>query len=128
VIPSYVPETGDLIWLDFTPQVGREHAGRGPAVVLSPSVYNRRSRLATVCPVTNQVKGYPFEVPLPKTLPIPGVVLADHLGSLDLAGASRGKMRPGIQAGNGGNPRTHRASAWACWLTKRMDHQVVAQF
>jgi mRNA interferase MazF len=83
VIPSYVPEAGDLIWLDFTPQVGREHAGRGPAVVLSPSVYNRRSRLAIVCPVTNQVKGYPFEVPLPKTLPIPGVVLADHLGSLD---------------------------------------------
>jgi mRNA interferase MazF len=83
VIRSYVPEAGDLIWLDFTPQAGREQAGRRPAVVLSPSVYNRRSRLAIVCPVTNQTKGYPFEVLLPKTSAITGIVLADHLRSLD---------------------------------------------
>lgn len=80
---SYVPEAGDLVWVDFTPQAGREQAGRRPAIVLSPSAYNRRSRLAIVCPITNQVKEYPFEVPLPKTLPITGVVLADHLRSLD---------------------------------------------
>jgi mRNA interferase MazF len=80
---SYVPEAGDLIWLDFTPQAGREQAGRRPAVVLSPGTYNRRSRLAIVCPVTNKQKGYPFEVVLPKTLPVTGVILADHLRSLD---------------------------------------------
>jgi mRNA interferase MazF len=80
---SYVPQAGDLIWLDFTAQAGREQAGRRPAVVLSPGIYNRSSRLAIVCPVTNQVKGYPFEVPLPDALPMTGVVLADHLRSLD---------------------------------------------
>ena len=80
---SYVPQAGDLIWLDFTAQAGREQAGRRPAVVLSPGIYNRSSRLAIVCPVTNQVKGYPFELPLPDALPMTGVVLADHLRSLD---------------------------------------------
>jgi mRNA interferase MazF len=83
VIRSYVPEAGDLIWLDFTPQAGREQAGRRPGVVLSPGAYNRRSGLAIVCPITSQVKGYPFEVHLPKSLPIAGVILADHLRSLD---------------------------------------------
>jgi mRNA interferase MazF len=83
VIRSYVPEAGDLIWLEFTPPAGREAAGRRGAVVLSPSAYNRRSRLAIICPVTHQAKGYPFEVSLPKTSAITGVVLADHLRSLD---------------------------------------------
>lgn len=83
MIRTYVPEGGDLIWLDFTPQAGREQVGRGPAVVLSPRTYNRRSKLAIVCTVTTQVKGYPFEISLPKTSPITGVVLADHLRNLD---------------------------------------------
>jgi mRNA interferase MazF len=82
-VSDYVPEAGDLIWLDSIPQAGHEQAGRRLAVVLSPGVYNRRSRLAIVCPITNHVKGYPFEVPLPKTLPITGVILADHLRGLD---------------------------------------------
>jgi mRNA interferase MazF len=80
---EHVPDAGDLIWLDFDPQAGREQAGRRPAVVLSPAIYNRRSSLALVCPITSQQKGYPFEVALPATLPITGVVLADQVRSLD---------------------------------------------
>ena len=80
---SYVPNTGDLIWLTFDPQAGREQAGRRPALVLSPAVYNEKTDLALVCPISSRVKGYPFEVPLPEGLPISGVVLSDHLKSLD---------------------------------------------
>jgi len=62
-----------------------EQAGRRPALVLSPATYNRPAGLALVCPITNQTKGYPFEVALPKSLPISGVVLVDHLKSIDWA-------------------------------------------
>lgn len=79
----YVPARGDLLWLTFGPQAGREQAGRRPALVLSPIPYNRRASLALVCPITTQTKGYPFEVALPSGLPISGVVLADHLKSAD---------------------------------------------
>ena len=78
-----VPDAGDLIWLTFDPQLGREQAGRRPALVLSPESYNRKSGLAMVCPITSRLKGYPFEVPLPDDLPITGAILADHLKSLD---------------------------------------------
>jgi mRNA interferase MazF len=81
----YVPERGDLLWLTFDPQAGREQAGRRPALVLSPLAYNRRASLALVCPITRQAKGYPFEVTLPSGLPLSGVVLADHLKSADWA-------------------------------------------
>jgi len=81
----YVPERGDLVWLSFDPQAGREQAGRRPALVLSPAPYNRRASLALVCPITSQVKGYPFEVTLPEGLAISGVVLADHVKSADWA-------------------------------------------
>lgn len=81
----YVPERGDLIWLTFDPQAGREQAGRRPALVLSPSAYNRRASLALLCPITNQAKGYPFEVKLPEGLSVSGVVLSDHLKSADWA-------------------------------------------
>ncbi len=83
VAREYVPDCRDLLWLNFSPQAGHEQAGRRPAVVLSPRAYNEKSRLAIVCPITSQVKGYPFEVPLPKGLPITGVILADHLKSVD---------------------------------------------
>ncbi len=83
VARGYVPEAGDLIWLNFTPQAGHEQAGRRPALVLSPAIYNDKASLAVVCPVTSQAKGYPFEVSLPKGLRLPGVILADHLKSLD---------------------------------------------
>jgi mRNA interferase MazF len=83
VAREYIPDAGDLIWLDFTPEAGREQAGRRPAVVLSPRRYNEKTSLAVVCPVTSHVKGYPFEVTVPPGLPIRGAILADHLKNLD---------------------------------------------
>lgn len=77
------PERGELIWLTFTPQSGREQAGRRPALVVSPSATNTKAGLALVCPITSKVKGYPFEVPLPNQGSVHGVVLADQLRSLD---------------------------------------------
>jgi mRNA interferase MazF len=79
----YVPDRGDIVWFRFDPQAGQEQAGRRPVLVLSPALYNRRASLALVCPITSHVKGYPFEVPLPKGLPAGGVVLADHVKSAD---------------------------------------------
>jgi mRNA interferase MazF len=82
-VAAYVPARGDLIWLQFNPQVGHEQAGHRPAVVISPAAYNRRVGLALCCPVTSQVKGYPFEVLLPQRLGIEGAILADQIKSLD---------------------------------------------
>ena len=82
---AYVPARGDLVWLDFDPQAGREQSGRRPALVISPAAYNRKVGLALACPITSQVKGYPFEVALPAGLAITGVVLSDHVKSLDCA-------------------------------------------
>jgi mRNA interferase MazF len=82
VTRRYVPNAGDIVWLIFDPQAGHEQAGRRPALVLSPSVYNDKAGLAVVCPVTTQAKGYPFEVPVTAAR-ISGVVLADHLKSVD---------------------------------------------
>ena len=80
---AWVPETGDLVWLKFEPQAGREQAGRRPALVLSPRIYNARAGLALVCPIANQAKGYPFEVAVPPSHGITGVILADHVKSVD---------------------------------------------
>jgi mRNA interferase MazF len=80
---GYAPERGDLVWIDFNPQAGHEQGGRRPAVVLSPSAYNRKVGLAIICPVTNRRKGYPFEVAIPEGLGVSGVVLADQVKSLD---------------------------------------------
>lgn len=79
----YVPDAGDLVWLTFDPQAGREQRGRRPALVLSPRGYNERAGLAVVCPITSHVKSYPFEVRLPDKGSISGVILSDHLKSLD---------------------------------------------
>lgn len=80
---GYVPERGDAVWITLDPPAGHEQAGRRPALVLSPSAYNGRVGLALLCPITNQAKGYPFEVPLPDGLPVTGVVGADQVKSLD---------------------------------------------
>jgi mRNA interferase MazF len=79
----YVPERGDLVWISLDPQAGHEQAGRRPAVILSPRAYNAKAGLALLCPVTTQVKRYPFEVSIPAGLGIGGVVLADQVKSLD---------------------------------------------
>ncbi len=80
---SHVPDRGDIVWIDFDPQAGHEQAGRRPALIVSPISYNRKVGLVLLCPITNQRKGYPFEVPLPQGLKVAGVVLADQLKSMD---------------------------------------------
>lgn len=80
---AYVPERGDVVWISFNSQAGHEQAGRRPAVVISPQAYNRKVGLALLCPVTTQVKGYPFEVAIPDDLPVSGVILSDQVKSLD---------------------------------------------
>jgi mRNA interferase MazF len=82
---GYIPDRGDLVWLDFTPHAGHEQGGRRPALVLSPRAYNSRAGLMLACPITNQVKGYPFEVLLPPALAATGAVLSDHVKSIDFA-------------------------------------------
>jgi len=80
---AWIPDRGDLVWVSFTPQAGKEQAGHRPAVIVSPAAYNRKSGLALMCPVTSRVKGYPFEVLIPLGLPIEGAILSDQVRSLD---------------------------------------------
>lgn len=80
---DYVPGRGDIVWLTFNPQAGHEQAGRRPALVLSPAPYNGRVGLALMCPITNQIKGYPFEVAIPGDVSVTGVILSDQIKSLD---------------------------------------------
>jgi mRNA interferase MazF len=79
----YVPDRGDAVWITLNPQAGHEQAGRRPAVVLSPAAYNGKVGLAILCPITNQIKGYPFEVVLPAGLAVTGAILSDQVKSLD---------------------------------------------
>jgi mRNA interferase MazF len=83
VARAYVPERGDIVWLEFDPRAGHEQAGRRPAYVVSPRAYNRKVGLALFCPITSRVKGYPFEVPLPEGSKSRGAILSDQLKSLD---------------------------------------------
>lgn len=80
---AYVPDRGDAVWINFNPQAGHEQAGRRPAVILSPASYNRKVGLAIFCPITNQIKGYPFEVIIPIGSKVTGVVLSDQVKNLD---------------------------------------------
>ena len=80
---TYVPARGDAVWITFDPQAGHEQTGRRPAVILSPATYNGKVGLAILCPITSQIKGYPFEVQIPSGLAIRGVILADQVKSLD---------------------------------------------
>ena len=80
---AYVPERSDVVWISLHPQAGHEQAGRRPAVVLSSSAYNGRVGLALLCPITSQIKGYPFEVVLPPGSDVTGAILADQVKSLD---------------------------------------------
>jgi len=83
MVASYVPERGDLIKVNFDPSAGHEQAGWRPALVLSPTSYNGKTHLVIVVPVTNQRKGYPFEIVLPANLKTTGVILADQIKCLD---------------------------------------------
>lgn len=79
---KYTPDRGDIVWLNFTPQAGHEQKWKRPAIILSPKEYNKKTGLAVCCPITSNVKGYPFEV-LINGKKINGAVLSDHLKNLD---------------------------------------------
>jgi mRNA interferase MazF len=78
-----LPDRGDLIWLLFSPHAGSEQAGRRPGIVLSPRIYHEHSSLAIVCPIASRERGRLTEVKLPPGLPVSGVVLVDHVRSVD---------------------------------------------
>lgn len=82
MVASYVPDAGDLVWLDFDPQAGREQGRRRPALVLTDRGYNRASGLVVVCPLTSKRKPYPFALPV-VVEKVEGAVLVDHLKSVD---------------------------------------------
>ena len=82
MVRRYVPEAGDIAWLDFDPQAGHEQRRRRPALVLTDQAYNRASGLAMVCPLTSKRKPYPFALPVTVDR-VEGAVLVDHLKSLD---------------------------------------------
>jgi mRNA interferase MazF len=85
MVTSYVPDAGDIVMMDFDPQVGREHATRRPALVLTDQRYNRASGLAVVCPLTSKRKPYPFALPITIDK-VEGAVLVDQLKSMDWIG------------------------------------------
>jgi mRNA interferase MazF len=84
MVKTYIPDRGDIVWLNFTPQSGHEQIGKRPALVLSPKEYNAKVGLAVFCPITSKEKGYPFEV-IVKNKKVFGVILSDQLKSLDWA-------------------------------------------
>jgi mRNA interferase MazF len=94
VSARYVPDAGDIVWLQFDPQAGHEQAGHRPALVLSPARYNAARGMMICCPMTSQIKGYVFEVVV--TTDPPSAVLADQLKSLDWR--ARGAVRKGAVA------------------------------
>lgn len=80
---GFAPGRGDAVWISLNPQAGHEQAGRRPALVISPVAYNRKVGLALLCPISNQVKGYPFEVVIPSGLKVTGAILSDQVKCLD---------------------------------------------
>ena len=87
---AYVPNAGDIVWLEFDPQAGHEQAGHRPALVLSPAKYNGMRGMMICCPLTSRIKGYPFEVVVSENPP--SAVLADQIKSLDWR-ARRAKLK-----------------------------------
>jgi mRNA interferase MazF len=101
---SYIPDRGDIVWLNFNPQTGHEQKGKRPALVISSKEYNRKVNLGLFCPITRQEKNYPFEVKI-KNEKINGVVLSDQIKSLDwtrrnieyLIRATKGEMQKVVE-------------------------------
>jgi len=83
ITDNYIPDRGDIVWLNFTPQIGHEQRGKCPAFILSPKIYNEKTSLCICLPITSKVKGYPFEVALPKGYEVEGVILSDQVKNLD---------------------------------------------
>lgn len=105
----YVPERGDVVWLEFNPQAGHEPAGHRPTLVLSPAAYNARTGHLLCCPVASRETGYPFEVPVGNAGDLRGVVLADQAKSLDWRARSaqpKGRVHPSVVAAVAAKLRT----------------------
>lgn len=83
MVSRFVPNRGDIVWIDLNPQAGHEQSGRRPALVVSPESYNKKVGLAIFCPITTQIKGYPFEVIIPDGQKVQGAILSDQVKSLD---------------------------------------------
>jgi len=83
MVKVFIPDRGDIVWINMQPRAGHEQSGRRPAAVLSPKSYNGKVGLALLCPITSQIKGYPFEVMIPSELKVKGVILSDQVKSLD---------------------------------------------
>ena len=90
---DYLPDAGHLIWTDLDPSLGREQAGRRPALVISPAVFSLNTGFVIVCPITSRVRPFPTSVVLPTGLPIAGEILLSNLRSLDM------RVRPIRHAG-----------------------------
>lgn len=88
----YVPEAGDVVWLEFSPRAGHEQAGHRPGLVLSPATYNGKTGMMICCPMTSQIKGYPFEVVVSQNPP--SAILSDQVKSLDWR--ARNARRKGV--------------------------------
>jgi mRNA interferase MazF len=96
MVRRFVPDMGDVVWLEFSPQAGHEQAGHRPALVLSPAAYNNKTGMMVCCPLTTQIKGYPFEVII-HAKDVSGAVLADQIKSLDW-GARKAKLMGKVSA------------------------------
>ena len=82
MVKKYIPERGDIVWLNFDPQSGHEQKGKRPAIVISPKEYNEKTGLGLFCPMTSKIKDYPFEVKIENEKAV-GVILSDQIKSLD---------------------------------------------
>ncbi len=80
---NYIPDRGDIVWLNFDPHAGHEQCRKRPALVLTPKIYNQKTSLCIALPITSKIKGYPFEIKLPSDLKIEGVILSDQVKNLD---------------------------------------------
>lgn len=83
MVNNYIPSQGDIVFLNFSPHQGHEQGGKRPSLVISRKAYNDKTGMALFCPITRQIKNYPFEVKLPEKLKTAGVVLADHIKNFD---------------------------------------------
>ena len=114
MIRRYIPEAGDIVWLQFNPQAGHEQAGHRPALVVSPSSYNDKTGLMLCCPMTTQVKGYPFEVLIVSERPC--AVLADQIKFLTGL-----RVKPAIKAKS-------RAANWLRFWQKFLPLSTIHNF
>jgi mRNA interferase MazF len=83
MVTQYIPKRGDIVWMSLNTQSGHEQAGRRPALIISPEIYNAKTGLSLCVPLTTKAKGLPFEVEIPSDIPISGVILSDHIKNLD---------------------------------------------